>query len=47
MVSMCQAQDRLPNDAHADKVLVLKNERTLTLLDHGKVLKKYKVALGT
>jgi murein L,D-transpeptidase YafK len=40
------ASDALAKDAHADKVLVLKSERTLALLDHGKVLKKYKVALG-
>jgi murein L,D-transpeptidase YafK len=41
-----QADDRLASGAHADKLLVLKKERTLVLLDHGKVLKKYKVALG-
>jgi murein L,D-transpeptidase YafK len=42
----CAASDALSKDTHADKVLVLKSERTLELLDHGKVLKKYKVALG-
>jgi len=31
---------------HADRVLVLKRERTLELLNHGKVVKTYKVALG-
>src|SRR3984957_8854838 len=31
---------------HADRVLVLKNERTLQLLRRGKVVKTYKVALG-
>ena len=30
----------------ADKVIVLKKERTLQLLNNGKVLKSYKVALG-
>lgn len=40
------ADDRLAKDAHADKVQVLKKDRTLILFDHGKVLKKYKVALG-
>lgn len=30
----------------ADRVLVIKKERTLELLDHGKVIKTYKVALG-
>lgn len=32
--------------AHADQVLVLKKQRTLQLLNHGRVLKSYKVALG-
>ena len=31
---------------HADKVVVLKRERTLQLLSQGKVIKTYKVALG-
>ena len=31
---------------HADRVLVLKKERTLQLLSGGKVIKSYKVALG-
>lgn len=31
---------------HADRVLVLKKERTLQLLNQGKVIKAYKVALG-
>lgn len=31
---------------HADRVLVLKKERTLELLSRGKVIKSYKVALG-
>ena len=30
----------------ADRVVVLKRERTLQLLSHGKVIKSYKVALG-
>ena len=30
----------------ADRVLVLKKERTLQLLSHGKVIRTYKVALG-
>src|SRR5271169_1809332 len=32
--------------AKADHVMVVKSERTLTLLSHGKVLRTYKVALG-
>lgn len=31
---------------HADRVIVLKKDRILQLLDHGKVIKSYKVALG-
>lgn len=31
---------------HADRVVVLKRERTLQLLSHGKVIQSYKVALG-
>jgi hypothetical protein len=31
---------------HADRVVVLKKERTLQLLRQGKVMKTYKVALG-
>jgi len=36
----------LPLTTRADRVVVLKNAHTLTLLNHGKVLKEYKVALG-
>ncbi len=46
LASLCEADDRLPHEARADKVLVMKKERTLLLLDHGNVLKKYKIALG-
>ena len=31
---------------HADRVLVLKKEHTLQLLNQGKVIKTYRVALG-
>jgi murein L,D-transpeptidase YafK len=31
---------------HADRVVVLKKERTLQLVNHGKVVKTYKIALG-
>jgi len=40
------AADQLPPTAHADRVVVSKKAHTLTLLDHGKVLKEYKGALG-
>ena len=41
-----QAEDHLHSGVRVDKVLVRKKEHTLELLDHGKMLKKYKVALG-
>jgi murein L,D-transpeptidase YafK len=40
------ADDRLPSDARADRVVVLKKEHTLLLLRGDQVLKTYKVALG-
>ena len=42
----CHAEEKLPDGARADRVVVMKKKRTLSLLDHGKVLKTYKVALG-
>lgn len=36
----------LPDGAHADSVLVYKSQRKLILLDGGKPLKEYRVALG-
>ena len=38
--------DALPRDAIADRVLVEKSARRLTLLSNGKTLKIYRVALG-
>lgn len=47
LVSWCVAIGHaLPADAEADRVIVMKKERTLTLMSQGKVLKTYKVALG-
>jgi murein L,D-transpeptidase YafK len=40
------ADTHLAADARADKVVVSKKDHTLELFDHGKLLKKYKVALG-
>ncbi len=40
------SDDHLPLTNRADRVVVLKKAHTLTLLNHGKVLKEYKVALG-
>ena len=38
--------EKLPSDVRADRVIVLKHERTLTLVNGEKVLKVYKIALG-
>lgn len=40
------AEDKLPADARADRVVVMKKQRTLTLMSGDKVLKTYKIALG-
>jgi murein L,D-transpeptidase YafK len=40
------AQEAAQPALHADRVLVLKKERTLQLLSQGKVIRSYKVALG-
>lgn len=37
---------RATGGLHADRVMVLKKDRTLQLLSQGKVIKSYKVALG-
>jgi murein L,D-transpeptidase YafK len=42
-----QAEDHLRSGVRVDKVLLRKKQHTLELLDHGKMLKKYKVALGS
>jgi hypothetical protein len=42
-IGVAQAADK---PLHADRVMVLKSERTLQLLNQGKVIKSYKVALG-
>jgi len=44
MLAGVQAQPRAK--LKADQVVVLKSMRTLTLMSHGEVLRKYKVALG-
>jgi murein L,D-transpeptidase YafK len=43
LIGMLAAEDRATK---ADQVIVMKSQRTLTLLSHGKVLRSYKVALG-
>ena len=46
LLSGCVFAQTAAKPLHADKVLVLKKERTLQLLNQGKVIKSYKVALG-
>ena len=43
-LTVCAYPDNSPQNV--DRVIVLKKERTLQLMSHGKVLKTYKVALG-
>ncbi|HLB89436.1 MAG TPA: hypothetical protein VJK29_17410 [Terriglobales bacterium] len=43
----CLAGDQaIPAGAKADRVVVVKKERTLTLMSQGKILKTSKIALG-
>ena len=44
LIGMLAAEDSVMK---ADQVLVVKSQRALTLLSHGKVLHTYKVALGS
>ena len=48
LIGMLAFKDSVPSAqaAKADHVLVLKSQRTLTLLSQGKVMRTYKVALG-
>lgn len=43
---LCHAEEKLPDGARADRIVVRKKDRILSLLDRGRVLKTYKVALG-
>jgi murein L,D-transpeptidase YafK len=47
LLALCiLAEGQLPTTFKADRVVVLKKERTLQLLSQGKIVKTYKVALG-
>jgi murein L,D-transpeptidase YafK len=46
LCALMTAQSVSQTVLHADHVVVLKRERTLELLTQGKVIKKYKIALG-
>jgi murein L,D-transpeptidase YafK len=46
LCGLCLAQNAVAPNLRADRVVVLKKERTLELLRQGKVIKSYKVALG-
>jgi murein L,D-transpeptidase YafK len=45
-LSGAAAGDRPAFNLRADKVVVVKSERTLTLFNNGRIIKSYKVALG-
>ena len=45
LCGVCLAQT-VTAPLHADRVVVLKKDRTLQLMSHGKVIKTYRVALG-
>jgi murein L,D-transpeptidase YafK len=38
--------EAIPSEQKADRIVVLKSERKLTLMSNGKVLNTYKIALG-
>jgi murein L,D-transpeptidase YafK len=40
------ASPPLPKNAQADRILVYKSERKLALMNHGKILKTYRISLG-
>jgi len=42
----CAADERAAPTKNADRIMIVKRTRTLTLLNHGQVVKTYKVALG-
>jgi murein L,D-transpeptidase YafK len=42
----CPKTIRLADPPKADRIVIVKSERTMTLLHQGKVLRTYKVALG-
>ena len=47
LLAVAVAAQQVPHTVlHADRVVVLKKERTLELFSQGKVIKTYKVALG-
>lgn len=45
-VTASAADDKIPSAAKADRVIVMKKERTLTLMSGDNILKAYKIALG-
>ena len=44
--AVTSSAQELPQSAKADRIVVLKSQRTLELMIHGKLLKSYKIALG-
>lgn len=46
LMAVGTTESKLPENARADRVVVLKKQRTLTLMKDGKALKTYSIALG-
>ena len=46
VANVSEAKNKIPVDARADKVVVSKKDRTLTLLNGGKTIKIYEIAVG-
>jgi murein L,D-transpeptidase YafK len=46
LLSECSQKQTPANDGHADKILIVKSARTLSLMSGGQVLRSYRVALG-
>ena len=47
LLSLGVTESAATPEEHADRILVVKSEHTLTLLSHGKAIRVYKVALGS
>lgn len=44
---LAAGEDSSPSTLHADRVLVVKSQRKLMLLNHGQIFKTYEIALGS
>lgn len=46
VAALASSSEATPREQKADRIVIVKSERTMTLLSGGRVLKTYKVALG-